>query len=131
MYMSAMKGRCVSILNIYEDNLWAMGDKSIQIPLILPQSDDKQVEKSNETDKSEVKNETQIENINDQLEVESKELDEKLNIVDEVDEANNTSEVDHSKLLEECFLCSIKFRTKEFKLPIIISTFNKIMQTCS
>lgn len=131
MYMSAMKGRCVSILNIYEDNLWAMGDKSIQIPLILPQSDDKQVEKSNETDLSEVKNETQTENINDQLEVESKELDEKLNIVDEVDEANNTSEVDHSKLLEECFLCSIKFRTKEFKLPIIISTFNKIMQTCS
>ena len=60
MYMSAMKGKGLIILNIYNDNLWAMGDKSIQIPLILPQSDDKQVEKSNETDLSEIKNETQM-----------------------------------------------------------------------
>jgi hypothetical protein len=125
--MSAMKGRCVTILNIYEDNLWAMGDKSIQIPLIFPQKDEKQEEKEQSIDiKDEIaSNETEDEQNkpNDQLDVESKELEEKLNIVDEA--------VDHSKLLEECFLCSIKFRTKEFKLPIIISTFNKIMQTCS
>ncbi len=129
MYMSGMKGRCVYILNIYEDNLWAMGDKSIQIPMILPQNNEKINENPNETE-SQIKNEIEDEKQtpSDQLEFESKQLEDNLNIIDDV---HNKSEVNHSKLLEECFLCSIKFRTKEFKLPIIISTFNKIMQTCS
>jgi hypothetical protein len=36
MYMSAMKGKCLNILNIYKDNLWALGDKSLEVPLISP-----------------------------------------------------------------------------------------------
>ena len=38
--------------------------------------------------------------------------------------------IDHEKVLEDSFLCAIKFKQKEFKLPVIVSTFMKIMQTC-
>ena len=34
MYMSAMRGRCLSILHIHRDGLWAMGDKSLVVPNI-------------------------------------------------------------------------------------------------
>ncbi len=75
----------------------------------------------------------------DELEekLDSKQFEEKLNLNDEQDqnkEIENEDDkqlVDHAKLLEDCFMCSIKFRTKEFKLPVIVSTFNKLMQTCS
>ena len=39
-------------------------------------------------------------------------------------------ELDHEQILLECFQSAIKFKSKEFKLPIIVSTFMKILQTC-
>ncbi len=38
--------------------------------------------------------------------------------------------VDHEQILTECFKCAIKFKSKEITLPIIVSTFMKIMQSC-
>ena len=34
MYMSAMKGKCLNILQIFQDTLWASGDKSVQVPIL-------------------------------------------------------------------------------------------------
>ena len=57
MYMSGMRGKCVTILHIYQDQLWALGDQSIQPP-IIPNSEivaegstDEEVEKGNEIKK--------------------------------------------------------------------------------
>ena len=34
MYMSGMRGKCLSILHLYQDNLWSMGDRSLTVPNI-------------------------------------------------------------------------------------------------
>lgn len=47
MYMSAMKGRCLTILQIYNDSLWQMGDKSLPIP-VIPSVKKELVEKEEE-----------------------------------------------------------------------------------
>ena len=54
---------------------------------------------------------------------------EDLKLSDEVNEEEEV-EIDHEKILLECFQCAIRFKSKEFKLPLIVSTFMKIMQTC-
>jgi hypothetical protein len=126
--MSAMKGKCLNILNIYEDNLWALGDRSLPVPVILPKPP--AVKNSNEPDLQEKSELNQLEkSIEAKLTIDDKKVHDAETKSDEEESAR--SDVDHEKLMEECFLCSIKYRAKEFKLPIIISTFMKIMQSCS
>ena len=37
---------------------------------------------------------------------------------------------ENEKLLQESFLCAIKFKQKELELPVLASTLEKIMHTC-
>ena len=53
-----------------------------------------------------------------------------IKVNDEEDNEEEEVEIDHEKILLECFQCAIRFKSKEFKLPLIVSTFMKIMQTC-
>jgi hypothetical protein len=60
-------------------------------------------------------------------------LDDKEEAVDESElneEEEKKDDIDHEKLLLDSFLTAAKFKSKEFKLPVIVSTFMKIMQTC-
>lgn len=133
MYMSAMKGKGLIILNIYTDNLWAMGDKS-DLPLVAPIV----ISSTNISDPSEVANEKSTNealiidslNLNDPENSKSNETSSATSILDQDLETEKPNQIDHQKVLEESFLCAIKFKSKEFKLPIIVSTFVKIMQTC-
>jgi hypothetical protein len=139
MYMSAMKGKGLTILNIYTDNLWMMGDKA-ELPLITPilSTETKNPESNNASstdDDSKVALADVALNINnldlnnpsytDNNEVISKNTED-----GDLDAENSSDQINHENVLEESFLCAIKFKYKEFKLPIIVSTFVKIMQTC-
>ena len=152
MYMSAMKGKCLNILNIYKDNLWALGDKSIEVPQIA--APPKLLEKVDETSSSALETKENAADLNDvalnmdkldltsrtesENQAEQRETDIQTKPDTEADdqkeeekeEVLEEAKVDHEKVLEESFLCAVKFRSKEFKLPIIVSTFMKIMQTC-
>ena len=143
MYMSAMKGKCLNILNIYTDNLWALGDKSIEMPLISSSISDKGSDVSN-SDPKETSTEPNITHLADvNLNVNALDLNSspkiphkeivsntESDICKNSDKESTPHEIDHEKLVEESFLCAVKFKSKEFKLPIIVSTFMKIMQTC-
>lgn len=140
MYMSAMKGKCLNILQIYQDNLWSLGDKSLQVPNIpivrSTQQINEEIDK-NKTDESKSEQATEVE----QVKIETEELSNKVEnlgiteakaeaIQEENQEEQDKNIIDHEKLLTECFLSTVKFKSKEFKLPIIVSTFMKIMQSC-
>lgn len=45
-------------------------------------------------------------------------------------EEDTEAEIDHEKIVMESFQCAIRFKNKEFKLPVIVSTFMKVMQSC-
>jgi len=140
--MSGMKGKCLSILHIYQDNLWALGDQSIQVPFIpspvpipkqLDESNDSNEKKSEEARKSELTQENldeQMEKvkIDEQDEKERAEVDAEKKSEEEAEEAK--TQVNHEQILEEAFLCAVKFKAKEFKLPVLVSTFMKILQSC-
>lgn len=62
--------------------------------------------------------------------IENLEINDQFNVDLKIDKDEVVEEIDHEKILLECFQCAIRFKSKEFKLPIIVSTFMKIMQTC-
>jgi translation initiation factor 2D len=133
MYMSAMKGKCLNIINIYTDNLWAMGDKSIEVPNIpTPEPEPEKKSENKEVNSNQVpENEAIDTGVEPKLEIkENDELEKKIENLELKEDENKSVEVDHEKVLEDSFLCAIKFKQKEFKLPVIVSTFMKIMQTC-
>lgn len=129
MYMSGMRGKCLNILQIYQDTLWALGNRTIPVPNIptapkVPESqkltDNKPETETISTDDIKVETESELAASIEKLEIKD---DEKL-------EDKNEEIVDHEKILTDCFLSAIKFKSKEFKLPIIVSTFMKTMQSC-
>jgi hypothetical protein len=61
-----------------------------------------------------------------ELEKKNEKQEEKTSIENE----EKDTAIDHEKLLQESFLCTIKFKQKEWKLPVLVSTFMKIMRTC-
>lgn len=141
MYMSGMRGKCLNMLHIYEDNLWALGDKSIKIPFIpsaVPvaiETPEKQ-ENEPEVNEAEIEEESTTEKLSElkaEDDVEKKEVEEAQAQEDEVNDDDNQkedTEIDHEQLLIDSFLTAAKFKSKDFKLPIIVSTFMKVMQTC-
>lgn len=151
MYMSGMRGKCLDMLHVLEDSLWAFGDKSIKMPLIPSpiqaessdeksenETDDKQIL---DTDKlSELKLEDLEETSGDKLsdeqavakdgQEESTEPKDDEESKQEDEKEEGEAEIDHERLLVDSFLCAAKFKSKEFKLPVIVSTFMKVMQSC-
>jgi translation initiation factor 2D len=138
MYMSAMKGKCLNMIHVYQDSLWALGDQSIQVPLISPPSTNAKTEtKPEETGISEPSAETEakIDDIVKSVEqvkiedapkpFEKTEKNQELNV-----ETTNIETVDHEKILTDSFLIAIKFKSKDLKLPVIVSSFMKLMQNC-
>ena len=126
--MSGMKGRGLKILHIYQDNLWALGDRTIPVPNIPIQETTTEIK----TEKLETKNE---ENVLDQVEekLEETKIDNEKIQESETQQENELKEenvLDHEKILTDSFLCAIKFKSKEFKLPVIVSTFMKTLQSC-
>ncbi len=130
MYMSGMRGKCLIMLQIFQDNLWSMGDRTILMPDIptLKNESFSQEEKKSES-------QTKLESVTSGLveSIESIELKDTPKEESGVVESSSLTEdqkLDHEKILTECFLCAVKFKSKEFKLPIIVSTFMKTMQAC-
>jgi translation initiation factor 2D len=144
MYMSAMKGKCLSILHIYQDNLWALGDQSIQVPFIpSPVPIPKQLEELNEPkeDRSEEESKSELAQGNLDEQMEKVKIDERdqqeqaekkceIEQRSEEEQEETKTQVNHEQILEEAFLCAVKFKSKELKLPVLVSTFMKILQSC-
>jgi len=144
MYMSGMKGKCLSIFHIYQDNLWALGDQSIQVPFIpspvpilkqLEEAQEVNQEKNKEDTKAELARETleeQIEKvlIEEDSEKEQPENEKEIEKKNEEEAEQTKLQVNHEQILEEAFLCAVKFKSKEFKLPVLVSTFMKTLQSC-
>ena len=138
MYMSAMKGKCLNILQIFQDTLWASGDKSVQVP-ILPSpiglkasSFEDFAEKVNARINKEEAAEAGEEKADEIKEMISElRVEEYLN-QQETNENNmkqeSDRELDHERILTDAFLVAVKFKSKDFKLPVIVSTFVKTMQ---
>ena len=135
MYMSAMKGKGLTILNIYTDNLWMMGDKS-ELPLITPilSTETKNPASSTNEDSKVALTDVALNinnlDLNNPSNTNNNEVISKNTEDGDADAENSLDQINHENVLEESFLCAIKFKSKEFKLPIIVSTFVKIMQTC-
>jgi hypothetical protein len=117
MYMSQMKGKCVNIIHTYRDQLWALGDQTISLPVI--------------TDIEEPQQEQEIEQVASEI-ISQKENMENLNISDTNQEANLSEESKEltDELLQNIFVTTLKYKSKEFTLPVIVSTFVKTLQSC-
>ncbi len=124
MYMSGMRGKCLNILHLYQDNLWSMGDRSLtvpNIPTIVTAAAAATTTQSEITTTT-----TELAAISQLIEpIEKLELLENNNNNDE-----QTKQIDHEQILTDCFIAAVKFKSKDFKLPIIVSTFMKTMQSC-
>lgn len=124
MYMSAMRGKCLNMIHCYFDHLWALGDKSIEVPLVSKKSEinNQQVENEEQSKVSELDQnalEEKMENLTTEESCKAINLEEDL-------ETN----VDHEEILTDSFLAACKFKYKEIKLPVVVSTFMKTMQSC-
>lgn len=132
--MSAMRGKCLNLIHCYQDFLWAQGDKNIQPPMISSQLANK-----NETERESSEDES-IEKVETEAKTESEEqlkdkldnlkLDQEPETADEENQESQANSIDHEQVLTDAFLASCKFKSKEIKFPLIVSTFMKIMQTC-
>jgi translation initiation factor 2D len=114
-----------------------MGDKSLEMPFYASLSTgnlgvDKSAEIFPELTKDSSSLTDQVEHNIKGLDLNDSKLETcaALSDISKEQDDSTTNKIDHEKILEESFLCAIKFKSKEFKLPIIVSTFMKIMQTC-
>jgi translation initiation factor 2D len=125
--MSAMRGRGIAILHIFKDNLWMLGDQSLQPPFIekikLIANENKDVGESKEVNNEETES------------LEKLKLEEKPEEVkNEEKQQQHSDESEEMKLddelLKKIFFAALKYKSKEMKLPLIVSTFTKILQDC-
>lgn len=138
MYMSAMRGKCLNIIHVYQDSLWAMGDKSIQVPSIAPVEnatpEPAESTSGDQTDQTESASAAAVEEDAENVEkkFENVKISDEASAEVETQAESNAAgvEIDHEKVLTDSFLLALKYKSKEIKLPIIVSTFMKIMQTC-
>ncbi|XP_014776096.1 eukaryotic translation initiation factor 2D isoform X1 [Octopus bimaculoides] len=131
MYESAMKGKGMTILHFYGDELWAAGSKSEPPRIRSDTVSDNSEAASNDAEEGQpsVQNLEQL-NLNDSnseddtnLPVDSESIeDHNDNYDDEDDEPVNTQE-EMDSLLRHCFLCALKSKVKEKELPIMTINF--------
>ncbi|XP_013073483.2 eukaryotic translation initiation factor 2D-like isoform X1 [Biomphalaria glabrata] len=128
MYMSAMRGKGVSVLHIMGDTLWEMGDKSRppMIPETLPNSYcEEEVENTKTTEETD-QSENTIDNAISDLKMEETEArgacscgeTSQNDVLDESDEERNPTE-QMDDLLNFCFACALKSKIKKNDLPLL------------
>ena len=142
MYMSAMKGKGLKILHIYQDNVWALGDRTIPLPNIpITEEPSKSPELENKTNEetSKIEYKKESENIESIAKIEEGIEGVKIELQNEqasdeselqAQQNEKQAEIDHQKILTDGFLGAIKFKSKEYKLPVLVSTFMKTLQSC-
>lgn len=124
-----MRGKGLNMIHCYLDNLWAQGDKSIEPPLISGPCEEKSEIRENK-EKVEYSETGDDENIlEEKLDNLTTEESSKLTSSEESKEISEAS-VDHEEILTNSFLAACKFKSKEIKFPIVVSTFMKTMQSC-
>ncbi len=127
--MSGMRGKCVNIIHTFKDSLWGLGDVSIIPPVI-------QIEKPDVSRKQEDTTTGNMDEVQHDpetvKEAEEKACEDKIPTNEPID--NLASQMSSLKMTDEflrtVFLVAIKFKSKEYQLPVIVSTFMKIMQNC-
>ncbi len=126
MYMSGMRGKCVNIIHTYKDTLWGLGDVNI-LPPVMPLQNEAKDEATGfaASDlQQEYQQGSQVEAA-ENASVESKTNESVDELAKQVEALTMTDE-----FLQTLFLAAIKFKTKEYQLPVIVSTFMKLMQSC-
>jgi translation initiation factor 2D len=125
--MSAMRGRGIAILHIFKDNLWMLGDQSLQPPFIekikLIANENQDVGESKEANNEETESLEKLKLEEKPEEVENEAIQQQHS--DESEEMKLDDE-----LLKTIFFAALKYKSKEMKLPLIVSTFTKILQDC-
>ncbi|BFY99154.1 hypothetical protein BsWGS_02194 [Bradybaena similaris] len=135
MYMSAMRGKGVSILHIYGDALWEFGDKSQPplVPEVLSQTDNGQDLEQTDTVSNGQENPSKQKEHSlpdvDTLQIIDKDGDPEgavaASFSNLVEPENTDSQEDTDpvaamdELLNFCFLCAIKSRVKKSDLPLL------------
>jgi hypothetical protein len=146
----------MQLLHLYHDNLWQSGDTSISMPVIISKQEEKVTDVANKLEETHAKvNQLDKQNNDEEFETKMNDLaeeicDTKLGVSESIEQDSGkavmddaqldvddtftpkeeTESIDHEALLCESFLCAVKFKSKEIKLPIIASTFMKLMQQC-
>lgn len=121
-----MRGKCLNMIHCYLDNLWNQGDKSIELPLITKTAE-AEIESGEKLECTEYVKDP--ENLDEKIENLTIEESDKPTSSEEYKENLETS-IDHEEILTCSFLAACKFKLKEIKFPIVVSTFMKIMQSC-
>jgi hypothetical protein len=145
MYMSAMKGKCLNMLHVWQDTLFMLGDTTTQMPVIPSEPSPtvvKPVEENDDLNAVEVAvdtSEATETTASDSKETAEASASEISNLISEmkvdkqeeqrVEEAAAV-DVDHEKVLTDAFLIALKYKSKEIKLPCLVSTFMKTVQAC-
>ena len=120
MYMSGMRGRGVGILHIFKDYLWMLGNQNLQPPII-----EKMKQTINELNPKAGEDQSR----NDAVNKEASALEALALKGDDEENSHESDEmVLEDEMLKTIFFASLKFKSKEIKLPIIYSTFTKILQ---
>ncbi|TNM86938.1 hypothetical protein fugu_007168 [Takifugu bimaculatus] len=139
MLSSGMRGRGVSVLHTYMDNLWSFGDKSG--PPALPDLESEGGEANGEEcDHAEEEQEEEeqspcgeaccgIEELS--LTVQAEQENER-SIEEDEQEDQKTTQEDMDALLLQCFLHALKQKVKKSELPLLTSTFlrNHMFSCC-
>ena len=129
------------MLHVYQDNLWALGDQSLQMPVILaPTTGERTKLEENrsadadglESSSEQTAPENKLEDLSEKIEQINLNEEEKIQTVEIVEslDRSKADSVDHEQILTDSFLIATKYKSKELKLPVIVSTFMKLMQNC-
>ncbi|ELT91730.1 hypothetical protein CAPTEDRAFT_202452 [Capitella teleta] len=117
MYMSALRGKGVTVIHSYQDLLWAVGDKSD--PPLIDDTEMLEIVKNRRGEEEIVESMASV-NLQDGTEGEASEA-----VEDETEVDPRSLQEIQDELLEKTFLFALKSQLKAANLPILTSKFFK------
>lgn len=115
------------MLQLYQDFLWQTGDRNLAMPKIEPLLKSEAIDDDDGSSKK-IENEATSQLVAE-AEVATEAVVEKKPEQEAADNDENADNADNDEdLLFNSFMITIKFKSKDIKLPILVSTFVKLMQ---
>lgn len=115
------------MLQLYQDFLWQTGDRNLAMPKIEPLLKSEAIDDDDGSSKK-IENEATSQLVAE-TEVATEAVVEKKPEQEAADNDENADNADNDEdLLFNSFMITIKFKSKDIKLPILVSTFVKLMQ---
>ena len=116
------------MLQLYQDFLWQTGDRNLAMPKIEPLLKSEAIDDDDDGSSKKIENEATSQLVAE-TEVATEAVVEKKPEQEAADNDENADNADNDEdLLFNSFMITIKFKSKDIKLPILVSTFVKLMQ---